>query len=125
MNTNEAQVLATARDALVQLAQERDAEVEKNASLTRQLGAVRTRLECEKTAAEMFEKGLSPDRDFADLVDDLEKAAHEGRLPIIQEAVKMSAPNMGTKIASINHDETTGELSSSQLEQYLLVGSVG
>ncbi len=42
---------------------------------------------------------------------------------MIQEAVKMSAPNMGQKIASINNDETSG-VGMSQLEQFL-VGSVG
>ena len=85
---------------------------------------VRTRLECEKVAAQMHEKGINTDQDFTDLVDDLEKAAGEGRLPVIQEAVKMTAPNMGTKIAHTNNDDETAGLGSTQLEQYL-VGSVG
>ena len=123
MKTKEAQVLAAARDALIKVASERDAAVEHANKLDIKLASVHQRLECEKVAAQMHEKGINADQDFAELVDDLEKAADEGRLPVIQEAVKMSAPQMGTKIASINNDETSlaGE---DQLTQYL-VGSVG
>lgn len=123
MKTKEAQVLAAARDALIKVASERDVAVERANKLDIKLASVRQRLECEKVAAQMHEKGINADQDFAELVDDLEKAAGEGRLPVIQEAVKMSAPQMGAKIASINNDETSvaGE---DQLTQYL-VGSVG
>lgn len=123
MKKKEAQVLVAARDTLLKVAAERDAVLRERDALKMKLSQVRTRLECEKVAAEMHEKGLSSDRDFTTLVEDLEKAAYEGRLPIIQEAVKMSAPNMGMKIASINNDETSGP-GHSQLEQFL-VGSVG
>lgn len=123
MKTKEAQVLTSARDVLLKVASERDNLTRERDALKMKLAQVHTRLECEKVAAQMHEKGINTDQDFADLVDNLEKAAYEGRLPIIQEAVQMQAPNMGTKIASINNDETTGQ-GSSQLEQYL-VGSVG
>jgi len=124
METKEAQVLAAARDALIKMAYQRDAAENKVGHLEGKLAMVHTRLECEKTAAEMHEKGLNIDQEFSELVNDLEKSASEGRLPIIQEAVRMSAPNMGTKIASISNDETSSETGNNQLEQYL-VGSVG
>ncbi len=123
MKTKEAQVLAAARDALIKVATERDVAIERANKLDIKLASVRQRLECEKVAAQMHEKGINADQDFAELVDDLEKAASEGRLPVIQEAVKMSAPQMGAKIASINNDETS-VAGGDQLTQYL-VGSVG
>ncbi len=124
MQQKEAQVLIAARDALIKVASERDEAIVENEQLKSKLAMVRTRLECEKVAAQMHEKGINTDQDFTDLVDDLEKAAGEGRLPVIQEAVKMTAPNMGTKIAHINNDDETAGMGSTQLEQYL-VGSVG
>ena len=71
---------------------------------------------------EMHEKGLRHDKEFPDLVDDLEKAASEGKLPVIMEAVKMAAPNMGNHF-SINNDEAAG-IGMSDFEAYL-VGNVG
>jgi hypothetical protein len=124
MEKKEAQVLQAARDALLTVADERDTALVENTQLKDKLASVRQRLECEKLAAEMFEKGINTDQDFESLVEDLEKAAGEGRLPILQEAVKMSAPQMGAKIAHINNDDETSGVGSSQLEQYL-VGSVG
>ena len=123
MSTKEAQVLSAARDALVKLASERDVAVLRAAAVETKLASVRQRLECEKIAAQMHEKGINTDQDFVSLVDSLEKEASEGRLPIIEEAVKMQAPNMGTKLAYINNDETSG-MGMTQLEQFL-VGSVG
>ena len=123
MSTKEAQVLSAARDALVKLASERDAAVLRATAVETKLASVRQRLECEKIAAQMHEKGINTDQDFVSLVDSLEKEASEGRLPIIEAAVQMQAPNMGTKLAYINNDETSG-MGMTQLEQFL-VGSVG
>jgi len=123
MKTKEAQVLAAARDALIKVASERDTALQRANHAETKLASVHQRLTCEKVAAQMHEKGINADQDFTDLVDDLEKAASEGRLPVIEEAVKMSAPQMGTKIASINNDETS-MAGGDQLTQYL-VGSVG
>jgi hypothetical protein len=120
--TKEAQVLVAARDALRKVASERDSANLRADAAESKLASVRQRLECEKLAAQMHEKGINGDQDFASLVDDLEKAAQEGRLPVLQEAVRLSAPNMGHKIASINNDETSG--GESQLEQFI-VGQVG
>jgi len=123
MQTKEAQVLAAARDALMKVASERDEAVSKIAHLEGKLDMVRVRLECEKVAAQMHEKGINADQDFTDLVEDLEKAAEDGRLPVIQEAVNMTAPDMGTKTAFINNDEYSGS-GPSQFEQFI-VGQVG
>lgn len=122
MEKKEAQVLLAARDALIKVAEERDAVKEELRKERLKLAAIETRLECEKLAAQMHEKGINTDQDFVDLVASLEKEASRGRLPVIQEAVSMSAPNMGVKTASINNDETSG-MGASQLEQYL-VGSI-
>lgn len=124
MTENEkiAQVLADSRDALRLLSAERDELKEKLASASKQLDDVRTRLEAEKLAAEMVEKGLKSSDEFTDLVDEIEKSAHEGRLPVLQEAVKLAAADMGAHF-TINQDEASGS-GLTELEQYL-VGSVG
>ena len=116
-----AQVLADSRDALRLLSAERDELKTKLAAANGQLGEVCTRLEAEKLAAEMVEKGLKSSDEFTGLVDDIEKAAHEGRLPVLQEAVKLAAPDMGS--FAINQDEASGS-GLTELESYL-VGSVG
>lgn len=118
-----AQVMADGSRVLRTVTNERDKLASENSQLKTKLATIQTRLMCEKVAAEMHEKGLNMDRPFADLVDDIEKDAQAGKLPVIQEAVKMAAPNMGRSIASINHDETSSD-GASGLEQYL-VGSVG
>lgn len=117
-----ARVLADAGNTLRKVASERDGALEENGRLKQKLASVETRLVCEKVAAEMHEKGLRHDTEFPELVDDLEKAASEGRLPVIMEAVKMAAPNMGSHF-SINNDEAAG-VGMSDFEAYL-VGNVG
>ena len=117
-----ARVLADAGHTLRKVASERDEAIAENQQLREKLSSVETRLMCEKVAAEMHEKGLRHDTEFPELVDDLEKAASERRLPVIMEAVKMAAPNMGSHF-SINHDEASGG-GMSDFEAYL-VGSVG
>ncbi len=125
MTENEkiAQVLADAGQTLRKVASERDVAIAENTELKEKLASVETRLLCEKVAAEMHEKGLRHDTEFPELVDDLEKAASEGKLPVIQEAVKMAAPNMGNHF-SINNDEVSSAGAMSDLEAYL-VGNVG
>ena len=118
-----AQVMTDGSQALRTVTMERDTLATQNAQLCEKLASIRTRLECEKTAAEMHEKGLNLDTDFPDLVDALEKDAQEGRLPVIQEAVKLAAPDMGSRIAHINNDETSTS-EDHDLVKYI-VGSVG
>lgn len=124
MNEREkrAQVLADASHAFRKVASERDFYIQKCAELTSLNESVRMRLEAEKTAAEMHEMGQNLDKSFPDLVDDLEKAAQEGRLPVIQEAMKLASPTSGAQFAISNDESRAG--GSSELERFL-VGNVG
>lgn len=115
-----ATVLRTAALELRKLASERDAALQKQAEAEARLGQVQQRLEVEKIAMEMHEKGLNTDIPFPDLVLEIEKEAEAGKLPVMREAVKMAAPNMGLHIGSINHDEARG--GHSELEQFLVGG---
>lgn len=116
-----AQVLADAGRTVRKVAAERNAVLAENAELKQKLANVQTRLLCEKVAADMHTKGLRTDTEFGDLVDSLEKAAGEGRLPAIIEGVKMAAPDMGGHF-TINDEASGGTVSD--LEAYL-IGSVG
>jgi hypothetical protein len=117
-----AQVLADASSTLLKVASERDEALQRNAELEAKLAQASTRLEAEKLAAEMHEKGLATDQEFGELVADIEKAASEGELPVVQKAVKLAAPNMGGQF-HINHDEARGT-GSTDFERFI-VGEVG
>jgi hypothetical protein len=117
-----AQVLADAGHVLRKVASERDFFMQKCAELTEQNTAVLARLEAEKLAAEAHEAGYYSDRSFPDLVDYFEKAAQEGRLPIIKEAMQAQPPSMGGQFA-ISNDESQSS-GVSELERFL-VGNVG
>jgi len=112
-----AQVLNDAQTALRKVAEERDHALDKLASMER-------RREAEKLASVMHDKGIHLDVDHITLSDDLEKAAEEGRLPIIQQAVAMMAPNMGLKTASLNNDDSTIGGAQTDLERFIF-GDVG
>jgi hypothetical protein len=114
-NAQKAQVLQDASFALRTMAAERDVALAKVAQMER-------RADAEKLAAEMHNKGLELDTEFGDLASGLEKAADEGRLPVIQQAVEMVAPNMDIKVGSVS-DQIVAE-GPSQLERFL-VGDVG
>jgi len=117
-----AHVFRTAAATLRTVTGERDQALAKVAEQGAQLEQIKNRLEAEKLASEMHQKGLNSDVEFNDLVLDIEKRAAAGDLTMLQEAVKMAAPNMGQSIGSINHDEARG--GSSDFERYL-VGDVG
>jgi hypothetical protein len=123
MNEREkiAQVLNDAHDTLLRVAEERDHALQKCAELAEINAAVQMRLEAEKLAAEAHEAGNYSHYSFPDLVDYFEKAAQEGRLPVIKEAMVAQAPDMGRQYA-ISNDES--QASGSELERYL-VGNVG
>jgi hypothetical protein len=117
-----ATVLRTAGATMLKLASERDAATARAEAAEAKLAAVQQRLEAEKLASEMHQKGLNTDLAYDELVLEIEKEASAGKLPVIKEAVKMAAPNMGTHIGSINHDEARG--GNSDLERFI-VGDVG
>lgn len=111
-----AQVVADQSAALRSLAAERDAAVEKLASMARHHAVA-------KLAAQMHEKGLHLDQDLPTLSASLAKEAEQGKLPVIQEAVDRMAPNMGVKLGSVS-DETQVGVGATQFEQFIL-GKVG
>lgn len=110
-----AKVLADAGVMLKSVAAERDKLASENAVLKRHF-------EAQKLASAMHAKGLSLDVEYDALVDNLEKAAEAGRLPVIQEAVEMVGPNMGF-MGTLTSDDVAGG-GSNALESFIL-GDVG
>ncbi len=113
-NKKIATVLRDAENALRAITHERDEALSK-------LAAHERRTTCEKLAYAMHNKGIHTDIDTDTLVNSLEKAAEQGRLPIIQEAVSMMGANMS--FANLNND-TVVPGGSSELERFI-VGDVG
>lgn len=110
------QVLGQVPGVIRSLAEERD-------FWRKEAQARMQRDEAEKVATAMIDKGIS-DTPFADLVDQLEKAAQNGRLEKIAEAVDLVGPNMGQKIASLTGDGERLNGGSTELERFIL-GGVG
>lgn len=77
-----------------------------------------------KIASDMHRKGLELDTPIGQLVDRLEKAAGQNKLDAYETAVDLVGPDMGTKLASINNDETRISAGSSDLERYVM-GTTG
>jgi two-component sensor histidine kinase len=75
-----------------------------------------------KLAHVMHDKGINADVDVNALADRLEKDAAAGKLDTIEAAVDFVGPDMGTKLASINHDEPGVSSASSALEQFIVGG---
>jgi soluble cytochrome b562 len=116
-NQQFAQVLEDGASALRAVVSERDAALNKLASLEQ-------RIEAEKLASAMHNKGLEVDKDFTSLVDHLEKEAQQGNLDEIKRAVEMIAPNMSIKTAHLTSDEVHSGGGSTDFERYLF-GDVG
>lgn len=113
------QVLETVPTTLRKLAADRD--YWKNEAQSRM-----QREEAEKVAHAMHEKGINSDVKIDDLVETLEKAASEGRLNTIAEAVDMVGPDMWRKTASVHSDESTAASSAVQSEfERFVMGGVG
>lgn len=111
-----AQVLADTQQVLLSVTAERDKLAAENSALL-------MRREAEKLASVMHDKGLRLDVERAELASELEKEAADGRLPVIQEAVDMVAPNMGLNTQQLTNDAVTPE-GASAFESYL-IGNVG
>lgn len=122
MNRKEADFVKGAALTLRKVAEERNTLMTENTGLKLKLAAYEQRTQAEKVAAQMHQKGINTDVEFPSLVANLEKAAREGKLATISEAVEMVAPDMSFKTASIN-DTPTGA-GEHDLERYLL-GSIG
>jgi TPR repeat protein len=110
-----AKVLADSAQALRSVTAERDKLAEQNYRMSRHF-------EAQKLAAVMHEKGINMDVDTEALVDKLEKAAEAGRLPAIQEAMDMMAPNMGFT-GTLTNDDVHG--SGETAFESFIIGGVG
>lgn len=112
------EVLAQVPGALRKMAQERDfwrTEAEQRMR----------RDDAEKVAHAMHAKGINADTDFGELVNQLEKAAEQGKLSNIAEAVEMVGPDMGQKIASLAGEGSSPSVGNgSDLVRFIL-GGVG
>lgn len=84
------------------------------------------REDAEKVAFAMHEKGINTDVPINSLIETLEKAAAQGKLASIADAVDMVGPDMGQKIASLTGDDSTvaSGMTSNELERFIM-GGVG
>lgn len=123
MRTKQAQVLLDSAHLVRAVTSERDGALAKLAEAQLTLAAYGRRTQAEKVAMQMHSKGINTDIEFPALVSNLEKAAEEGRLATIEEAVDLVGPDMSFKTASI-HDTPTAGAPGTDLESYLL-GSIG
>lgn len=109
-----AEVLKDASAALLNVTSERD-------KLASQVSELLLQREVEKLASDMHEKGVRTDTAFDALVEDLQKAASEGRLDVIKEAVQLMAPDMGHSVSL--REGAEGGSGASAFENYIL-GSI-
>lgn len=114
-----AQVLRDTAQIVRSLSTERDTMAVKLAESEAKNAVYERRIECEKIASQMHQKGIRTDEEFSALADSLEKSAAEGKLEAIEQAVDMVATNMSLKTASINDAPAA---SGSDFERYMLGG---
>lgn len=118
------EVLSSVGPAMRKLASERDEALA-------QLAAYERRLEAEKVASVMIQKGVT-NEPFERVVEQMEKAAEtttpEGysQLEIIRAGLELSGPDMGEKIARVIDDNETraSAASASDFERFI-VGDIG
>lgn len=98
----------------------------ENKVLREKVAGMELRDRATKLASSMHNKSLSLDVPREDLVEDLMKqaSANPGGLDVIEKAVDMVAPDMGTKLAQIRNDDAQGTApGSSDFERF--IGGVG
>jgi predicted RNase H-like nuclease (RuvC/YqgF family) len=100
--TKIAQVLADSASTLVKVAHERDALKTERDKLAQENAALKNRMEAEKVAMDMHERGINAEVAISDLVEALEKKAAEdpAHFQVLKEAVGLTGPDM-FKSASI------------------------
>lgn len=115
-----AQVLHDSATALVKVAAERDTLVNENQELRTKVAAYERRMDAEKLAMDMREKGMHSDTEFGTLVDALEKKAHEDpeHFRVLREAVGLTGPDM-FKTASIGGRQSA-QGSHNDFERFIL-----
>lgn len=110
-NGQAAQIMKTASHSLRALSEKNQGLEQQNHELLRKLAHYEKKDRAEKIASRMEEKGLESGLSFQEKVDSL--MGHDN-LPAVEEAVRMSTPNM--KIASV-HDDQPGAFESGDLSQ--------
>lgn len=114
------QVYAEVPGVLRALATERDALLEKVASLQSELAEYRTTGRIEKIAHAMEEKNIDLGVSFKEKVEKIKTAHAAGRsLDVIEEAVDMTAPQGG--LGELGNELEVGN-GATELETYLLGG---
>lgn len=98
--------------------------VEENETLRAKVAHMERREAAEKLAETIHAKGLELDTTAEALADRLEKAAEQGKLEVIREAVDMVGPDMGSKMAQLSNNDGNHSAVGSDLERFI-VGGVG
>ena len=109
-----AEALTEAGNVLRAVTAERDEAISK-------LAAIELRNEAVKVASSMVSKGLTSEP-IEYVTENLMKMAEQGKFAEVKKAVEMVGPDMGQKIANLNHDDRQAQGGSSSLESYLLGG---
>ena len=125
MNLEQTKVAQLVKDASATIRKQASAITvleEKLANAEAREAALLQRMEAEKLAAEMHDKGIRTEVPFDALVDRLEKEAAAGKLEAIKEAVSMTGPDM-MKGAFINDQDSAGG-GTTDFERYIN-GEVG
>lgn len=117
--TKVAQVIRDGAIALRKTAAERDTLLTVNAKLASENRTLRLRMEAEKVAMDMHDKGVHASVPFEQLVEQLEKKAHADPrgFSVLREAVNIAGPDM-LKTASVGSDTHASE--GSDFERYIL-----
>jgi len=117
--TKVAQVLADSASALVKVAHERDVYQAAYNKVAQQNAQLLQRMDAEKVAMDMRERGINEDVPLGDLVDSLYKQAQEdpNRFAVLKEAVGLTGPDM-FKTASIGGKTEAQE--GNDLERFIL-----
>ena len=93
--------------------------------LETKLASKEQRERVEKIAGAMHQKGFNLDVSASDLADQLEKAAGQQKLDVIEAAVDLAGPDMGSKLASITNDDGPGAASAASDLERFIVGQTG
>jgi len=96
--------------------------VSENASLRDKVAGMERKEAAADLAETMHGKGLELDVTLEDLTARLEKAAEQGKLETYREAVELSGPDMGSKLASLSNNDGNHAATGSALERFLLGG---
>lgn len=93
--------------------------------LETKLASKEHRERAEKLAGVMHGKGLELDVSASDLADRLEKAAAANKLDVLETAVDLVGPDMGSKLASIINDDGQGVSSAASALESFIIGQTG